>query len=453
MTPMKSGRMLAGALVALPAALFVAQDALAAGFAIKEQSGSALGNAFAGSASGTDDISYSYYNAAMMGFLSGNHAAIVGSHIMPDSNFKNGRATTITGNPIGTTSQFNGNKDIGRDATLPAMYLMGSVTEELKLGLAVTLPFGLLTDNEDGWEGRYHALKSDLLTIEINPMVAYRVLPNLSVAGGFRALYADAELSNNIDFATIGQTPFLPGEETDGRAKLQGDDWGFGFNLGAMYRPIERLQLGLSYRSSIGLTIDGDTEFDLDQRGIGQTLQSNFGLFEDTDAKAKVNLPDTVAFGATLDVTDELAVMGQVEWWNWSSFNELRVRFDNAAQPDSYTEENWDDSWFFGVGTTYKPKRVEGLTVRLGFAFDESPVPEETRTPRIPDEDRYWVSAGIGYTPLPWLTFDLGYTHIFMPDADIDLKASDPGNAARGNLSGEYESHIDIIAFQATARF
>lgn len=453
MKPTKSGRMLACALVVLPALIFSAQEALAAGFAIKEQSGTALGNAFAGSASGTDDISYSFYNPAMMGFLDGNHAALVGSYIRPDSNFKNGSATTITGAPIGTTSQFNGNKDIGRDAILPAGYLMGSVTDELKLGLAVTLPFGLLTDNEDGWEGRYHALKSDLLTIEINPMVAYRVLPNLSIAGGFRALYADAELSNNIDFATIGQTGFDPSEATDGRAKLQGDDWGFGFNLGAMYRPIERLQLGLSYRSSMGLTIDGDTEFDLDQSGIGQTLQSNFGLFEDTDAKAKLNLPDTVAFGATLDITDELAVMGQVEWWNWSSFNEIRVKFDNAAQPDTLTDQDWEDSWFFAVGTTYEPKRIEGLSLRLGFAFDESPVPEETRTPRIPDEDRYWIAAGIGYTPLPWLTFDLGYTHIFVKDADIDLKATDSGSAARGNLSGEYEAHIDIIAFQATARF
>ena len=186
---------------------------------------------------------------------------------------------------------------------------------------------------------------------------------------------------------------------------------------------------------------------------IRQSPGGDESLFTKTDAKAKVNLPDTVAFGATLDVTDELAVMGQVEWWNWSRFDELRVKFDNAAQPDNITEEDWEDSWFFALGTTYKPKQVEGLTLRLGVAYDESPVPERTRTPRIPDEDRYWIAAGIGYTPLPWLTLDLGYTHIFVRDADIDLKASDPGNEFRGDLSGKYESRIDIIAFQATARF
>ena len=467
MKPTKSGRMLACALVVLPALIFSAQEALAAGFAIKEQSGTALGNAFAGSASGTDDISYSYYNPAMMGYLSGNHAAVSGSYIMPDSNFKNGSASTITGQPINTTNDFNGNKDIGRDALVPALYGMWSATEELKLGISVTLPFGLLTDNVPGWEGRYHALKSDLKTIDINPAIAYRVLPNLSIGGGFRAVYADAELSNSVDagsicaadtsaggcndIATGGGSPPQPTQQ-DVRAKLDADDWGFGFNLGVMYEPIERLRLGVAYRSSVDLTLDGDAEFDHSQSGLSGAILQAGGFLNDTDADSSVDLPDSVAFGATYDISDEWAVMGQVEWWNWSNFDELRVNFDDG-QPDSVTEENWDDSWFFALGTTYKPKQVEGLTVRLGLAFDESPVPDKTRTPRVPDEDRYWIAAGIGYTPLPWLTFDLGYTHIFMPDADIDLKATDPGNQFRGDLSGEYEANIDIIAFQATARF
>jgi long-chain fatty acid transport protein len=446
--------MLACALAGLPALVFWVQDALAAGFAIKEQSGSALGNAFAGSATGIDDISYSFYNPAMMTYLSGNHAAAAASYIIPDANFKDGSASNIASAPITTTSNFNGNKDIGRDALVPAFYGMWSATEDLKLGFSVTAPFGLLTDNVDGWEGRYHALKSDLLTIDINPAVAYRVLPNLSIGGGFRALYADAELSNNIDYGTIAGGS--PSEATDGRAKLQGDDWGFGFNLGVMYSPIEKLRLGLAYRSSIDLDIEGDTKFDDDPAGFVDLIRlgaSDPTLFTDTDAEASLDLPDSVAFGANYDITGDWAVMGQVEWWNWSNFDELRIEFDNPSQPDNVTEEDWNDSWFFAVGTTYKPRQIEGLTLRLGLAFDESPVPDDTRTPRIPDEDRYWIAVGVGYTPLPWLTLDLGYTHIFIPDADIDLKATDPGNTFRGNLSGEYEASIDIVGFQVTARF
>ncbi|MDH3593251.1 MAG: OmpP1/FadL family transporter [Rhodospirillales bacterium] len=448
----KSGRTLACALVALPALVLSAQHALAAGYAIKEQSGSALGNAFAGAVTGIDDITYSFYNPAMMTYLSGNHAALSNSYIIPNAKFKNGSASTVTTAPINNTSRFKGNDDIGRDALVPAVYGMWSYDENLKFGLSITAPFGLLTDNPDGWQGRYHALKSDLKTFDINPAVAYRVMPGLSIGAGFRALYADAELSNAVDYGTIAGGS--SNELTDGRAKLQGDDWGFGFNVGVMYEPIDKLRLGVAYRSSIDVDIEGDTKFDLDQAGVGAALQAGLGLFLDTDATASVDLPDSVAFGANYDLTGEWSVMAQAEWWNWSKFDELRVEFDNPNQPDNVTEEDWNDSWFFAVGTTYKPKQVEGLALRLGLAFDESPIPDKTRTPRIPGEDRYWIAAGIGYTPLPWLTLDLGYTHIFVNDADIDLKATPTNdNTFRGNLSGKYEAHIDIIALQATARF
>ncbi len=459
-----TGRTLACALVALPALVLSAQHALAAGFAIKEQSGSALGNAFAGSVTGVDDITYSFYNPAMMTYLSGNHAALSNSYIIPNAKFKDGSASTITTAPINTTSSFKGNDDIGRDALVPAVYGMWSYDENLKFGLSITAPFGLLTDNPDGWEGRYHALKSDLKTFDINPAVAYRIMPGLSIGAGFRALYADAELSNAVDAGSIcfldatcnatatgGGSPPQQAQQ-DARAKLQADDWGFGFNVGIMYAPIDKLRLGVAYRSSVDLDVDGDAKFDHSQSGLSGAVLQAGGFLNDTDASASVDLPDSVAFGANYDITDEWAVMGQVEWWNWSKFDELRVEFDDG-QPDNVTEENWNDSWFFGLGTTYKPKAVDSLVLRLGVAFDESPIPDKTRTPRIPGNDRTWIAAGVGYSPLPWLTVDFGYTHIFVKDADIDLSAADEGNTFRGNLSGKYEAHIDIIAFQATARF
>ena len=219
-----------------------------------------------------------------------------------------------------------------------------------------------------------------------------------------------------------------------------------------MFEPVDMVRLGVAYRSFVKLDLEGDTKFDHASLGIGAALDGA-GFLVDSDVTAGVDLPDSVSFGATFDITDEWAVMAQAEWWNWSRFDELRVEFDQGLQGDNVTEEDWNDTWFFALGTTYKPEQVEGLALRLGVAFDESPVPDRTRTPRIPGEDRYWIAVGAGYTPLPWLTLDLGYTHIFVDDAKIDLSTSDPGNTFRGNLSGKYEAHIDIIAFQATARF
>jgi long-chain fatty acid transport protein len=196
--------------------------------------------------------------------------------------------------------------------------------------------------------------------------------------------------------------------------------------------------------------LEGDADFDLGS-GIGNTVSALTGQFNDTGAGASVQLPEQVSVGVHQDITDEVAVMGEVQWTHWSRLGELRVEFDNPAQADSVTEENWENTWFVAFGGTYKP--FEDWTFKLGVAFDQTPVPDRTRTPRIPDEDRYWLSAGVAYEPTDWLSLNLGYTHIFMPDADIDLTFDDPNNAARGTLQGQYESRIDIVALQARVRF
>ena len=460
-----TGRTLAGVLAALPALGFAAGTAEAAGFAIKEQSTTALGNAFAGATTGIDDLSYSFFNPAMMTYLEGQQAAASLSYINANSEFEEGSASNALGTPINTTSQFGGNEDISDDAFVPAAYVMWSANQDLKLGLSVTAPFGLVTKNPDGWIGRYHALKSDLKTYDINPMVAYRVHPALSIGGGFRAVYADVELTNAVDIGTIGASLGVPGSSPttqDGKAKLTGDDWGFGGNAGLMfdpgklYAPLEGLRLGVAYRSHVDLKIEGDTEFDMGSSGsVGDTLQG-LGLLVDSDATAKVDLPETVNIGVNYDINERFSVMAETVWTNWSRFDQLRIKFtdDDSAQPDSVTEENWDDAWFYAVGATYRPDGQEGLALRVGLAYDESPVPEATRTPRVPDEDRYWISIGADYAPYPWFKIGLGYTHIFVDNADIDLSASDKGNASRGNLDGKYENNrIDIFALQGTFTF
>ena len=192
---------------------------------------------------------------------------------------------------------------------------------------------------------------------------------------------------------------------------------------GAFIPALDGLRFGVGYRSHVDFDIRGSTAFQRSGGAAGTAIQSFTQLNRDTGATADLDLPESVSFGLHYDITNELAVMGQAEWTNWSRFDELVVNFDNNAQPDSVTEQRLERfTWFFAVGTTYRPNWVEGLTLRLGGAYDQSPVPDSTRTPRIPDEDRYWISFGAGYEPLPWLSFDFAYTHIFIPDADIDLR-------------------------------
>lgn len=434
-----------------------ADGADAAGFALKEQSASGLGTAFAGASANTEDISYLAYNPAGLAFQTDKwQAAIAGSYVIIDSKFKGGSASISGGAvAINPTAAFAGNDDVGEDALVPAFYGMVAVTDELKLGLGVDAPFGLGTDNPDGWIGRYHALKSELTTVEINPVVAYRVLPKLGIAAGFRALYGDAKLTNAIDFGTIGFSNSIPGSNPtnqDGAASVTGDGWAYGWNVGLMAEPLDGLHLGLAYRSSVDMDLKGTAHFTDDSAGVAAILRGATGMFADSGVKAKVKLPATLSLGGSYRI-GEVTLLAEADLTRWSTFDELRVRFDNPNQADSVTANNWDDSWFYAGGVAWRPAFKDGLVLRTGVAYDESPIPDATRTPRIPGNDRLWVSFGAGYKVNDWLTMDAGYTHIFVHESTINLTTADPNNAARGNLSGSYETSIDIVAIEGTVRF
>ena len=143
--------------------------------------------------------------------------------------------------------------------------------------------------------------------------------------------------------------------------------------------------------------------------------------------------------------------MAEAQWTDWSVFDQLTIKFDNPAQPDSVTEEEWEDVWFFSLGTTYCA--TDAVTLRAGLAYDQSPVKGDYRTPRIPDQDRYWLSLGGGWQATDWLNLDAAFTYIFLEDSKVNLAATDTGNEARGNLSAEYESYIILLGLSARLRF
>lgn len=444
-------RRIEGAGLGLVVALAGAGQAEAAGFALKEQSATAQGNAFAGATAGAEDASYMFFNPAALGYIEGIEAEAVVSYVAPRAELKDASATTGAGTPVGGRDD---DDDIGENAFVPALYAAGKVPGGLHLGVGISAPFGLETNYSESWVGRYHGIKSELLTVNINPALAWRPVPWFSAGVGLQAQYADGELTQAVDFGTIGADAGIPGAvpgAQDGFAKVEGDDWAYGFTAGLILEPVTGTKLGVAYRSEIEHTLEGDADFRDDAAGVAATLRGVAGLFADTGAQLDVNTPASLSFGVHQTVTPRFAVMAEAQWTDWSTFHELKIEFDNPAQPDSITEQEWEDSWFFALGATFKA--TDQLTLRGGVAYDQSPVKDQLRTPRIPDEDRYWLSLGLGWQPVSWAGLDLAYTHIFVNDSEVDLSTADRGNATRGSLRAEYENSIDILAVSAKVRF
>jgi len=240
--------------------LFFACNAMGSGFAIIEQSASCAGYAYAGAAAVAHDASTIYFNPAGMSLLSGNELQVGAHYIIPKAEFKNRGSTTVLGTPLSGDGS-----DGGETALVPNLYFLYSISERWKAGIGITAPYGLTTEYDNGWVGRYHALKSNLTTLDINPSVAYKINDQWSLGLGVSFQRAEAELTNAVDWGTAlvvrGLAPPSASQGLDGTAKVEGDDWRAGANVGLIFAPLAGTRLGLQYRSKIDHTLEGDATF------------------------------------------------------------------------------------------------------------------------------------------------------------------------------------------------
>ena len=412
--------------------------ALGSGFQLRENSAAALGTAFAGAAASADDPSVIVNNPAAIIGLSGNLVSGDISVVVPSLVFS-GAGLTTARQPIGGG---NGG-DAGDAQPVPAAYGFYDASPDLKFGLALSVPFGLGTQYNRGWVGRYQAIKSEIETININPVMAYRIADWLAIGGGPAIQHLSTELSNAINSTAVARlaNPLLPAGFSlrDGFARVTGDSLSIGYTLGVLAEISPAIRLGASYRSQISHTVNGTTTFD-----VPAPLAANL-RFQNTPATADLKTPDIVSLAAAYQVSPEVTLLTEVQWTNWGVVKNLQIaRSDGSTISDQ--QEQWHGTWFGSVGATYRPDPQ--WTFRGGVAFDPTPIRDAFRTARLPDTDRYWLAVGLGYTWTDDLRFDAAYVHIFGSSAPIN-EVSPTGD----RLVGRYSDHIDIVSLSATLRF
>lgn len=446
-------------LVGLSALSLMPLGVEASGFALVENSASGMGNAFAGGGAIADDPSAVVFNPAGMIRLQGTQLLVAGHYISPAFRFSNNGSTDGLGNPLSGT-----NADGGVDAIVLNLYTVTELNDRWRFGMAVHAPFGMGTEYDDNWVGRYHALNSNLVTINFTPSIAYRVSDTLSLGLGLSAQYADVILSSAIDTGTLCVTQELLGvlptgtcstvglfpQQSDGYAEISGSNWSYGWNAGVLLSPSPTQRISLSYRSEVVQDVDGRADFTLP--GEAAFLSAASGAFVDTGAHAKVTLPASASLSYWQRLNDKVAVMADATWTNWSVFDELRIHYDNPDQPESVTTENWQDTWRYAVGMNYTLDDTKML--RAGLALDQGPVPDaEHRTPRVPDGDRRWLALGVRYKLSDEAVLNAGYAHLFVDTLEVNntLESSIP--TLNATLQGSYEGAADIFSLQFTRHF
>jgi len=397
-------------------------QAHASAFALIEQNASGLGNSYAGAAAAAEDASTIFYNPAGMSLLPQGMQISTGLALI---NFSAKFSDSGSTAPAGIASLGGNGGNAGDLSAVPNAYFAMDVAPSWKVGVGVSVPFGLKTEYDPTWAGRFQAIKSDISTLNINPSVSYKLDDKTSFGFGLNYQQIDAELSKAK----------VLGANTETVATIKGKDTSWGFNVGAMFQPTPDTRLGVSYRSSIKYNVSGTV-----------TVAALPAL--NGDANLDIKMPDTFSIALNHRLDSKWTLLADATRTGWSKIKDLTIVFSNGQPPD-FTAENFKNTWRVGVGAVYRYD--DAWSIKMGAAYDQTPVNDTDRTPRLPDNDRLWLSVGGQYRLSKDGTLDFGYAHLFIKNASINQNAGSA--AANGQLVGTYKGSIDILGAQFAYRF
>lgn len=373
--------------------LAISSSAFGAGFSIFEQGAKASGMAGAFVAT-ADDPSAIFYNPA--GIAQQREMAVLAGATF--INFSN----EFTGDPNSVyTSGAEGKYD-RHTFVPPNAYAIVPIGDNLTFGLGGFSAWGLRTDWQDPWVGRFISRDADLKTMSVQPTIAWQTTDGrFAVGGGVEYRRARVILSQNLPLPF--PNPFT-GRITDiGNARLSsdyGDD--IGWNLGVLFKASDRLRFGASYRSDMDIDLEGRADFTQISTGNTQLDAVVAQTFPDDDSiSTTLPFPAVAAVGIAFSPTDRVDIELDVTHMTWSRFEALDVEFDDQPELDFVREQNWEDSSAFRLGANIEA--TPEWDVRLGAVYDQNPQPVEAVSPLLPDADRIGATFGAGWHRGPWI--------------------------------------------------
>jgi len=387
--------------------LSVAESAVYAGaFGLDEQGAAAMGraNAFAAQA---DDPTALFYNPAGIGQLSGTQFSLGTTLITPATTFDN----TNSGASTDTSAAL---------FYPPTLYIVKDMRQDLHIGLGIFTPFGLSTEWPSDWEGRYVTTFSEINTYYLNPNIAWSPSEGFHLAAGLSYVPSSVTLSSKLDLAPA----------PDGDLEIEGDGDGWGYNVAALAELPANTSLGISFRSAVEIKYSGDATFSPSALGLTEPIDSS------------LTLPPILTVGVANRSFDALTLEADVQWVGWS---QTTATIDFASLPDATPIDDWEDSYSLRLGGEHERGPV---SLRVGYAYDMTPIPPDKIDPSLPDSDKHTFAVGGGYN-VGNATFDLAYMFITSRDRGVDNSAGGTSFTHRG----KYSTRVHEAGLGITYRF
>jgi long-chain fatty acid transport protein len=413
------------------AGLLAAAPAFPSGFQIMTQGPRATGMGLAFTAV-ADDPSAIFYNPAGIGFQ--DHFSVeMGA----------GFITKLTGdfhgdNPFPGIGA-NGDQHKTTFVT-PNFYAVIPLTQDVKLGLGVFSEYGLGFRWNDPaptypWPGRFVSDNAVIQSVDLNPVLAWRLTPEFSIAGGASYRLSRVQLErNNGTF-----DPLSNAVEDTARVKLNSSIWdnhGWGWNAALLFKPAQSFSIGASYRSKIGIDYTGDANFTQILTGnplIDALVASRLPQGPQA-VTTHIEFPGSLNLGMAFVIAKNTTLSLEADWTEWSKFSQLNINFVNPAIPGLDRTTNWDDSWAYRFGVEQK---FGNWAVRSGYYRDKTPQPASDVGPILADNDRDGFTIGFGYDVPKW-GFNIADLYLKVKDRTINTAPNTDG------FYGRYSESINI---------
>lgn len=410
--------------------IFLTAPALAGGLYLYELGTPDVGTAAAGYAAKAQDAGTVYTNPAGMTRLS--REVLVGVQPMYlDLKFSPNSSTTNTG-PGGDASGW-----------IPAgsLFYTQPVTKDLHVGFGVFGNFGLSLEYEDSWVGRYYVQETTLQGLTFMPAVAYRVAPGLSIGAGLGIMYVYFE-----DKVAIANSRLLDPLIGDGQLKLEDHDWAVNGKFGILYELNKGTRFGVTYMTQTKVNLSTPTEFSGLGPGLEAFLQGRGTL--DTTLNLGMTLPQAVMVSAYHEFTENLALMANVGWEDWSKFGQVQVGIVDNTTRNLTANLEYKDTWHGALGAQYRLSDPWMLTA--GVAYDSSMLDDDQRSPALPVGEAWRFALGGLYNYSEKITLGAAY--------ELAWSGSLPMTVSRGpvagTVSGEYnDTSISVISLNLNYKF
>jgi long-chain fatty acid transport protein len=433
-------------------------QAQASGFQLRENSVKNLGRANTGTAVARDDASVVANNPAAMVNLDKTTVQVDATDIDLTADFNGGGTAASAFGPAAPALTGGDGGDPGSPTVVPAVAFVIPVGDSFRLGASINAPFGLKTQYDADWVGRYNAIKSDVKTVDFTVSGAWAISPQFSLGLGVIHQRTDVTLSNAIDFGSalcagsgdptncfIPAFPFHP-QGADGSVSVKGDDNSWGWVAGLQWRPTDSFSIGYAHHSKIDHDLSGTANFTLPASVAATFGALGVTAYNDGAIYAPLTTPSTDTLSAQWDVSDQFRLYGDIQRTGWNSLDNVTIyRADGSllGPPEAF---NWKNTTYFGVGGEWDLRDL--VTLRAGIARDESPTNDTTRTPRLPDNDRMLYSIGATWHVSEAFSIDAAFQRITIDTPKIDIVSS-----SGSHLAGEFDGHANLFGLSAQYRF